>query len=255
MKTYKIIVAYDGTDYCGWQIQLQHPSVAEKLQKSWEGIFNQPIKIIGASRTDTGVHALGQVAKFSASIPTKLDIEQTRIIWNKHLPSSILIRHMTEAAPNFHPCFHVKQKTYWFTIFLRKPLPLIARYGWHYRLVDDVDLATFQRCLNLYKGTHDFGSFCKIEEDHVKTIRTIDDLSVTYLKHYHALVVSIKSAGFARFQIRRMIGYALDVSRNPKTALDCLRSIINNPNPQQTLTKADACGLCLRKVVYHNGNE
>ena len=255
MKKYKIIVAYDGTDYCGWQIQPKDPSIVETMQKTWLRVFGQPITIIGASRTDSGVHALGQIAMIKTAHPAQLTPEQIKTIWNAHLPPSIMIRQLTEAQEHFHPCCNVKQKTYLYTIFLRKPLPMVARYGWHYQLSNQLDLPTFQKCLELYKGTHDFASFCKIEDSRITTVRTIDDISIKFFNNYHALVITVKSAGFARFQIRRMIGSALDVSRKPKTAVDCLQEIIHKPCPRQTLTKAESCGLCLRKVVYHNGNE
>jgi tRNA pseudouridine38-40 synthase len=256
MQAYKIIVAYDGTDFHGWQIQPQDITITSCLQDAWRNLFGQPITLIGASRTDAGVHALGQVARFFATPPATLSPEDIRTIWNSRLPASIHIRSLAKIDnPNFHPCANVKQKTYYYTLFLKRPLPHVARYGWHYCFIDQVNLETFYNGLQLYRGTHDFGSFCKIEDDRTTTIRTIDDISVKRFNNWNALMVTVKGPGFARFQIRRMIGYALDVARRPELGINYLKDVLQNPNPQQTLLKADGHGLCLRKVVYHNDQQ
>jgi tRNA pseudouridine38-40 synthase len=252
MQTYKIIVAYDGTDFHGWQVQPHDISITSCLRDAWYRLFGHTITIVGASRTDAGVHALGQVARFYAEVPQHLDAATLRQLWNEHLPPSVIIRHLEKVNDSFHPCANVKQKTYHYVLFLKKPLPMVARFGWHYTFINQVDLKKFSDCLALYHGTHDFGSFCKIEDESISTVRTIDLITIKKYQHYNALVITIKGPGFARFQIRRMVGYALDLARRPQLGIDYLRDIINNPNPQQTLLKAESCGLCLRKVIYHD---
>jgi tRNA pseudouridine38-40 synthase len=251
MQEYKITVAYDGTDFHGWQIQPHDLTITSCLQDTWCRIFKRQINIVGASRTDAGVHALGQVARFYADVPLHFDDHHLRALWNSHLPPTISIRSL-EKTDHFHPCANVKQKTYCYTLFLKRPLPFIARFGWHYAFIDRVDLKKFSDALPLYRGTHDFGSFCKIEDAETTTVRTIDDISLRQLDHYNALLVTIKGQSFARFQIRRMIGYALDIARRPSLGIDYLSEMLKNPNPQQTLLKAGGCGLCLRKIIYHH---
>lgn len=109
MQKYKIIVAYDGTDFHGWQIQPRDITVTSCLQKTYKHVFGQEISVFGASRTDSGVHALGQVAQFH----TDLDIpeEKMREAWNRSLPSSIVIRSLQKVSQDFHPCANVLQKT------------------------------------------------------------------------------------------------------------------------------------------------
>lgn len=252
MDFYKIIIAYDGTDFHGWQIQPEDVTITSALQNSWLKIFKTPITIIGASRTDAGVHALGQVARFAADMPSNVDLENIRHAWNARLGSSITIRSIEKVTKAFHPCANVKQKTYHYTLFLRRPLPMVARFGWHYRFIDQVDMAKLRAGLELYVGTHDFGSFCKPEYDDVSTIRTIDSIDVKEYKQWGALIITIKGPSFVRFQIRRMIGYAIDVARRPDLTVNYLHDLLKNPNSQQTLTKADSSGLCLRKVLYHH---
>lgn len=249
MQKLKIIVAYDGTDFFGWQKQPQAVSISSTLEQAFHNVFNQQINLIGASRTDTGVHALHQVAMFKADVKCP-DLETMRLAWNNLLPKSILIRDMQSVPDSFHACFHVAQKTYYYHLFLQRPLPFLARYGWHYRFIPEVDLVKFEKALNLYIGEHDFGSFCKVDEDDKNTVRTIDSVNLERFDRFGMLRVTVKGPGFLRFQIRRMIGYALDVARRKNLSVNYLKTLLDNPDPRQTLLKAEASGLCLRKVVY-----
>jgi len=246
-STFRMTIAYDGTDFYGWQKQPKDLSVTECLEKAYEKIFKQSITIIGASRTDTGVHALGQVAMFKTHTAWS-EADMLRA-WNQALPSSIIIRNITRTDENFHPCFNVVQKTYIYTLFLKKPLPFVARYGWYYHFIDRVDKQKFYQALQLYTGEHDFASFSKPGQGK-KTVRTIDAITVKEISRWGAIIITIKGKSFLHFQIRRMIGYALDVARRPELSINYIQDILDNPNPRQTLLKADGSGLCLRKVVY-----
>ena len=248
MQAFKIIISYDGTDFHGWQMQPEAVSITSCLQKTFKKVFGQSIALVGASRTDAGVHALGQVARFWAN----LDIDEQIILkaWNACLPKSILIRQIERITNNFHPQKNVLQKTYYYNLFLKQPLPFVARYGWSYDFIHRVDFEKFNKALQLYVGEHDFGSFCKIEEEGISSVRTIDSINVNKLSKFGVLQIVIKGKSFLRFQIRRMIGYAIDVARKPELNVDYLENILKNPNPQQNLTKADGCGLCLRKIIY-----
>lgn len=253
MQAFKLTVAYDGTDFAGWQVQLKHKTVASCLQNAFYRTFNQKISLLGASRTDAGVHALGQIAKFKANL--KLNDNKILEIWNRRLPKSILIRKLEKVSPDFHPHKNVLQKTYYYNIFIQRPLPFIARYGWLYHFINLVDMQKFDKALQLYIGEHDFASFCKIEEKNKSTIKTIDSITLAKLEKFNVIQVKIKGKSFLRFQIRRMIGYALDVARKKTMPLDYLKDILNHPNPKQKLLKAEGCGLILRKVDYKNESD
>jgi len=248
MRKYKIVIAYDGTDFHGWQIQPVPVTVASVLQDTFYALFNQRITLLGASRTDTGVHACGQVAQFKAD----LHVDEHRLIeiWNKSLPESIVITAIEQASKDFHPCCNVVQKTYHYHLFMQRPQPFYARYGWLYVFVDQVDWDTFQECLQIYVGEHDFASFCKIEDKSKSTVRTIDSIELIDIPEWHAKRVIVKGQGFLRFQIRRMIGYALDVARRKELSVADLQQILASKNPQQTLVKAAGKGLCLIEVNY-----
>lgn len=256
MHYYTIIVAYDGTNYHGWQIQPTAKTICSELQNAWYKVMKTEIKILGASRTDAGVHALGQVAQFAVQIPPSADLGSLRNAWNARLPNDIHVRSFFPSAENFHPCGNVKQKTYYYTLFLKKPLPMVERYGWFYEFMPDVNWEKFYQSLQLYVGTHDFASFCKVDVDNPKdTVRRIDSITVRPYHRFGAIIVEIKGPSFVRFQIRRMIGYALDLARRPDVDINFLQSLLTKPNPQQTLLKAEAKGLCLRRIVYNSTNQ
>lgn len=249
MSIYKLIVAYDGTDFHGWQEQAQDQTISSVLQKSFAHIFQHKISIVGASRTDSGVHALGQVAK----IKTDLDLSPDILIkaWNNSLPKSILIRKLEKIDNSFHPQSNVLQKIYYYNLFTKRPLPFFARYGWYIRYMQDLDLDKFYKNLKLYEGEHDFTSFCKIEKGEIKnTIRKIDSVDLEKFSKQGLIRITIKGKSFLRFQIRRMIGYALDVSRQDDLDINYLKDILLKPDKQQKLFKADACGLILSKIIY-----
>ena len=263
MQTYKIIIAYDGTDFHGWQQQIKDITIQSCIKKAFEKTFNTPAHILAASRTDSGVHALGQVARVRTELD--MDPEKLKLVWNRVLPKSILIRSIQKISEehtcvetsnvddDFHPFHNVDHKIYYYHLFLKRPLPFVARFGWHYDFIDDVDFKKFEDALQIYVGEHDFASFCKLEKnDNRTTIRRIDKIYLKKLNKFNILRIEVKGKSFLRFQIRRMVGYALDVARQPKLSLDHLKNILKNPNPKQTLLKADASGLCLRKVVYKN---
>ncbi len=247
MTTYKLLIAYDGTDFYGWQIQPEARTIVSMLQNTFYKSFNEKITVLGASRTDTGVHALGQVARFRAKI--SINPDRIKYAWNNALPKSIQIRDLTVADPEFHPHKNVVQKTYYYHLFYKKPLPFVARFGWYCEYTDQIDWEKFYNILPAYVGEHDFGSFCKIEKDE-NTVRTIDSITTEKLKRFGCLRIIIKGKGFLRFQIRRMVGYALDIARRNDLSVDYVHHLLDNPDPQQTLLKADACGLLLRKIVY-----
>jgi tRNA pseudouridine38-40 synthase len=247
MNTYKIVVAYDGTPFYGWQIQPDRVTVSSCLQEAFKKAFHHPIRLFGASRTDTGVHALGQVATFQA--PAFCSPEHMRYAWNNVLPSSIVIREVTSIDETFHPQWDVRKKIYWYHLFYRKPLPFIAPYGWSFPYITEVRWDVFYNALQCYIGEHDFASFCK-REGNGSTVRSIDAITWEKMNAYGALRIGFHGKGFLRYQIRRMIGTALDVARRPDYGVADVIRLLKNPHPEQIFLKAEACGLMLRKIIY-----
>ncbi len=244
MKQYKVVIAYNGTDYSGWIQQKTSPSIVQTLQDSFASVFGKRIQILGASKTDAGVHALGQVAIFKTDI--ELDSHTMRWAWNNVLPSSILIRSL-EADDQFHPHYHVKQKIYYYHMFVDRPLPFVARYG--YYITHPFDPQQFQDALDSFVGTHDFSAFYT-GNDRKDAVRTIDAVRLEYIKRYHVYRVVVIGERFLRHMVRRMVGAALAVaSREGITHAD-IRGALQTGGMHSQLPTAPACGLVLRKIIY-----
>lgn len=246
MHKYKIIVAYDGTEYAGWQVQADQKTVAGTLQDTFKEVFNQEIIIAGASRTDAGVHALGQTAIFSTSLV--LDAQQLLFAWQNILPESIAITSIKKVPLDWNPRHAVKQKIYRYHFFQKRPTPFIARYGWHYPY--PVNLKKLQQALDIFVGTHDFRSFCTGHE-HKNTVRTIDAINVIYVSRLQAYRITVKGPGFLRYMIRRMVGACLEVASRDTILLDDIKRVLAQKNPLHTLPTAPAKGLLLYKILYN----
>lgn len=248
IHTYKLTVAYDGTAYSGWQAQTKLPSVAQALNTSFFRVFKQPINVLGASRTDAGVHALGQVVR----IKTDLSIAPEKLLWawNNNLPADIAIRTITPMENSFNPFCHVEQKTYYYHFFLERPSPFLQRFGYFHPF--KTDLTMLKDALSCFYGTHDFTSFKSAEDPRTDTVRTINHISLEYIKRYNAYRITIKGQKFLRHMIRRIVGASLTIASRPHCSIDLLHNIFDAKNPSHTLINAPAQGLLLYKIIYTN---
>ncbi len=242
---YKLTVAYDGTDFNGWQVQPDVLSIAQAMQDSFKHIFNQKIVLIGASRTDAGVHAMGQTAAFSTDLT--IDINKLMTAWNDALQPTIVVRSLEQTSDDFHPIYKVKEKIYWYHFFLERPLPFIGRYGWFYRYA--VDREQLQKALAVFVGTHDFRSFCTGTQMGENTVRTIDSIDVTQ-EQFGAWRITVKGPGFLRHMIRRIVGASLVSASKDNLSADDLKAILKEKDPNQALINAPAKGLCLYSIRY-----
>lgn len=254
MSRYKLIVAYDGTDYHGWQYQQGLPSITQELQDSFFRVFKKKIIILGASRTDAGVHALGQTAIFNTDFV--IDSQRLKFAWNNSLPSSITIRSI-ECNDAFNPFENVVQKTYGYHFFTQRPLPMYHRFGWH---VDpNIDLKKLNTLLQIFIGTHDFRSFCTGTDDELPrgTIRTIDSIDLEYLPRFKAHKITVKGQKFLRHMIRRIVGACIVGAARPDITKEHICAMLNAKNPAQTLPNAPAKGLMLYRIEYkpYNGRD
>ncbi len=250
-KPYKIIVAYDGTEYYGWVAQPGLTTVTGTLQDVFQKVFSQSIRIIGSSRTDAGVHALGQVAIFVS--PLDITPQAMRRAWNYRLPPSIQIRSLEIADNTFNPQRNVRQKTYHYYFTTKRPLPMAARYAWYYHSAFDRD--KLEAALQLFVGTHDFKNFCTMDEGDLRpTERTIDSIELEYLKRYKIWRITVRGQSFLHYMIRRIVGAALHISKNEAFPLSTITdALLDKPGHQAgILPKAPAHGLVLRKIQYRD---
>ncbi len=175
MKRFKLTVAYDGTNYCGWQIQPSAPTIEGELNKALCRLTGETIQMIGASRTDAGVHAYGNVAVFDSDTP--IPGEKLLFALNPHLPEDIRIVDSCEVAADFHPRYCDTRKTYEYHIQTgRTPLPTKRLYS-HW-LPHRLDVAAMNEAAKYLVGTHDFKSFCAAQTQVKTTVRTVLGIAV-----------------------------------------------------------------------------
>ena len=251
MNRYKLTIAYDGTNYFGWQDQPQVPTVSAVMQSTFKKVFGRSVIVLGASRTDTGVHAMGQVALVRTDLA--ITPEKLRWAWNNALPSDIIIRSLVPAPELFHPFYNVVQKTYYYHFFPQRPLPFVQRYGWHYRAGIDID--KLSQVLSVFEGTHDFRSFCTGDEMGENTVRTVDSIELEYLRRYGVYRVTVKGKAFLRHMIRRLVGAGLAVAARSDWDVDYVQKIMAAKDANNELPTAAAQGLLLYKIIYKNKDE
>lgn len=241
---YKIIVAYDGTDYCGWQEQAQVKTVAGTLKRTFAHVFKQDLALLGASRTDAGVHAYGQVV--SCRTVLNLDPEQIKNAWNSKLPCDIMIREMTRVTSAYNPHHNIIEKEYTYTIALKRPMPFQARYQWYYRR--QIVFEKLKDALTLFVGTHDFRSFC-CSEYTGNTTRIINTITISQ-QEPDIYTITFKAPGFLRYMIRRIAGACLTVASHRHLCTGDLIRILQAKNPEHTLESAPPQGLVLVTIRY-----
>ncbi|HBL98381.1 TPA: tRNA pseudouridine(38-40) synthase TruA [Candidatus Dependentiae bacterium] len=246
MRSYTLVLSYDGTGYHGWQEQPHSVTVAGTLLNSYKRVFGCDASIVGASRTDAGVHALGQVARVLS--PIDMDPETLRRAWNAALPHDILIRSLRSSLNDFHPHHRVIEKVYYYHVFFKKPLPIVARYG--YRFPFSFDKQKFEHALQFFVGEHDFWSFCTEESPDVNSICTVNTIVLEKLPRYNALRVVIKGDRFLYRMIRRIVGSALRISATPKRSVDEIALALKERHSRHLFQTAPPQGLLLRKVRY-----
>lgn len=245
MAVYKMVVSYDGTAYHGWQRQPEDISVVQVLEESFRAVFKQKISISGASRTDAGVHALGQVASFALDM--KIAPETLKFAWNNALPHDVLILDIAVTADNFNPRHGVVSKTYHYLFFDERPLPFVQQYGWYFSR--PVDLEVLQQALQIFVGTHDFRSFCTGYDMH-STIRTIHSIHLEYDATMKAHKIVVKGPGFLRYMIRRIVGASLAVASKDQFSCEDIVIALAKKDPAQILPNSPAKGLLLYAIEY-----
>ncbi len=206
MKRVKLIVAYDGTNYCGWQVQPNGNTIEAELNRHLSELLGEEIKVTGASRTDAGVHAMGNVAVFDTS--ARMPAEKISYAMNTRLPSDIRIQGSEEVAPDFHPRFCETRKTYEYRICNRRfANPCERLYSLFYYW--DLDEKRMQQAGNYLIGTHDFTSFCTNRPEIPNRIRTIETLDV--MRAGEMITVRICGNGFLYNMVRIIVGTLLRV--------------------------------------------
>lgn len=225
MKRIQLRVAYDGTDFCGWQIQPDKRTVEGELDKALYELLHVKMHVIGASRTDAGVHALGNVAVFDTDSP--IPPEKYTFALNQRLPRDIRIQSSEEVPQDWHPRRCDCRKTYEYRI-LNRPvsLPTESRYSWFCH--QELSLERMQRAAAYLVGTHDFKSFCSAKTDVESTVRTIYQLDV--VRQGELIKICVQGNGFLYNMVRIIAGTLLQAGqgtiepeRIPEILASCAR--------------------------------
>lgn len=206
MKRIKLTVAYDGTNYCGWQIQPNGVTVQEVLEGALGDLLKEEIHIMGASRTDAGVHALGNVAVFDTG--ARMPGDKYSYALNTRLPADIRIQESREVPSDFHPRFAKTVKTYEYRILNRRfPDPTRRLYSFFYYY--PLDEERMRRGAAYLVGEHDFKSFCTAKADVESTVRTVYSLDVE--REGDMITLRIRGNGFLYNMVRIIAGTLLRV--------------------------------------------
>ena len=196
-----MIVAYDGTNYSGWQIQPNGVTIEQKLNEALSALLGESIKVTGASRTDAGVHSLGNVCIFDTE--TRMPAEKISYAVNQRLPEDIVVQDSCEVPMDFHPRFTKSRKTYEYRILNRKfrmPTRRLDTYFYHYPL----DVEKMQEAADYLVGEHDFKSFASVKMQSETSIRTIYSCDVD--KSGDIITIRVKGNGFLYNMVRIIAG-------------------------------------------------
>lgn len=244
MKNYKLIVAYDGTRFFGWEHQPDKDTIQGKLESVLSQLNGAPVEVIGAGRTDAGVHARAMVA--SVQLETSCSDTEIRDYCNRYLPDAIAVREVKECSPQFHARYKATGKTYRYTCFDGAVKPVFDRR--YLTLLDHpVDETAMQAAAQYLIGEHDFRAFCGNPKMKKSTIRTVD--SITVERRKDRVIFTVHGNGFLQNMVRIMVGTLLEVGRGfwpPEQVRDILASC----DRTQAGPTAPPEGLCLLKVDY-----
>jgi tRNA pseudouridine38-40 synthase len=251
MVRIKAVIAYDGTSFYGWQIQRNVPTIQLRLQQTLEHICGKQVDVIGAGRTDTGVHAYGQVAHFDWHHPLSLDKLQYAI--NGLLPPAIRVLSLEEAAPDFHARFDAKSKAYLYRIDQNRFYNPFT-YQYSLNCPYPLNLDWMRQCARIIEGEHDFAAFQATGSDVVTTIRTMLQVEIfreafqPYSDQFF-LCLRFHSTGFLRKMVRFLVGTMLEISSS-KRPIEDLQKALETGNRKFAGIPAAARGLFLEKVYY-----
>lgn len=242
-------IAYDGTNYCGWQIQINGITVEEIINRELSRLLGEEIVVIGASRTDSGVHALGNVAVFDTE--SKIPAEKMSFALNQRLPEDIRVQESFEVAADFHPRYTNSIKTYEYKILnKRHPMPTERLYS--YFVYMPLDVEKMKQAAEYIVGEHDFKSFCSNRTQVENTVRTVYKLDV--FKENDMIHFVISGNGFLYNMVRIIVGTLVKVGLGVYPP-EHVKEILEACNRDVAGPKAPAEGLTLVKIQYEDLGE
>ena len=259
MKRIRLRIAYDGTNYHGWQIQKNGVTVEQRLSEALLVLIGEETELIGASRTDAGVHAIGNVAVFDTD--SHIPPEKFAIALNHYLPEDIRILHSQEVKSDFHPRHCDSIKTYEYTILAAQTeIPVSSRYSYHvYR---PLDIDKMRQVAKMLEGTHDFSAFCSAGSQVADKVRTIYDISINEIPFSERwgdnisgilegreIRIRVSGSGFLYNMVRIIAGTLIEAGQGSRTA-DSIRKALESGDRSSVGPTAPARGLMLVGIQY-----
>lgn len=222
---YKIRLSYDGSAFCGWQIQNNASTVQGELEKAMSILLGTPVQVTGAGRTDSEVNAINYIAHFEVPDEVSFEAAQLRYKLNAMLPREMAIHEICKADPEFHARFDAREREYRYFIHFRKD-PFCERYS--YRMRYPLDIDSMNRAAGLLLGEHDFSCFEKVGGNNATSICTVTEASWSTYRPDHCsmmgfpcddgdyIVFRIKADRFLRNMVRAVVGSLIEVGRGKK---------------------------------------
>ena len=247
MRRIRLTIAYDGTDFFGWQVQPELPTIQGTLEAIFETIEKHAVHVAGSGRTDAGVHALAQVAAVSIENPIPLD--NLRRAVNRLLPQSIRVLGVEEVAPEFNPRYDAISKTYEYRTFRGEICPPHERLYMHHHPYP-LDEGLMVEAARLFEGEHDFGAFAAADDRDAlgrSKVRTV--FSSCLGRADDRLIYRVAGSGFLKHMVRNMAGTLLEVGKG-NCDFDRLRWLLTAPEGVKGGPTVPARGLTLVEVKY-----
>jgi tRNA pseudouridine38-40 synthase len=241
---YRLIIQYDGTDYYGWQKQNELSTIQEFIVNGIERITKEKVNLIGSGRTDSGVHAWGQVANFR--IEKQINAEKLKYSLNSVLPFDISIRSIDQVDENFHARFDAKLRSYIY-LFSKTKSPFYEKYSYHNHLIFDYDFGYLNKLSKVLIGEHDFTSLSRRNSDSENKICNVYEIHWRKGKEIAAFYITADR--FLRGMVRATVGTILEAAKNNKDE-KFLIDILKKQNREEAGESLPAKGLFLYKVRY-----
>ena len=244
MRNIKLTIEYDGAGYHGWQIQPNVVTIQETIEGKLAQITGEPARLVASGRTDTGVHALGQVAHFKTH--SSLDVLSFLRGLNSLLPEDIRVKDVEEVDEAFHARFSAKGKVYEYRIFNGElPSPFRRHFSWF--VPGKLDLASMREAAMKLRGRHDFSSFCSAGSDHSSPIREIYSIDVGI--RGNLIIIEVEANAFLKQMVRNIVGTLIEVGRRKLTPSQ-FGGILEARDRRRAGLTAPAQGLFLVRVNY-----
>lgn len=240
----RLTLEYDGTAYCGWQLQAGQDSIQGRIEAALARIFGQQVRVYGSGRTDAGVHARGQVA--AIRLPRDFPLERLRSALNGILPRDIVIREACAAPDDFDPRRDARSRVYEYRV-LGRAIASAFEYRYAYLVREPLDPPAMQSAAAIFLGEHDFAAMRTLGSGERTTMRRV--IASAWRREGELLIYRVEASSFMRHMVRTMVAAMIDAGRGRGGAAE-IAAILASCDRGRAPAAAPACGLYLTEVRY-----